>query len=123
MLVDTALSNGWSVGWEGDVTETGFHYWSGYASLADSSHNYDMERLANYKTEVTERDHMLQIAGAGRDENNKKWYYLKNSWGRYNGENEGYLFMEENYFRLKTVILFVNKQALPQSLKEKLGIQ
>jgi bleomycin hydrolase len=29
MLVDTALHKGWSVGWEGDVTETGFNFWDG----------------------------------------------------------------------------------------------
>ncbi len=122
MVVDTALYKGWSLGWEGDVTETGFNYVSGYASFPDSAYQYDEERLDNYKSEVTERDHMLQIAGIGRDENNKKWYYLKNSWGTYFSKYKGYLYMEENYFRLKTVILFVNKQALPQSLKEKLGI-
>jgi len=122
MIVDTALHNGWTVGWEGDVTETGFDYRSGYASLADSVHHYDAERLDNYKTEVTERDHMLQMAGMGLDENNKKWYYMKNSWGTYFSRYKGYLFMEENYFRLKTVIIFVNKQALPVELKTKLGI-
>ncbi len=47
MLVDTALHKGWSVGWEGDVTEEGFHYYGGYASFADSAHFYDEERLIN----------------------------------------------------------------------------
>ncbi len=122
-VVDTALHTGWSVGWEGDVTEEGFHYYGGYASFADSAHQYDEERLANYKSEVTERDHMLQITGIGKDENNKKWYYLKNSWGTFFSKYNGYLFMEENYFRLKTVILFVNKKGLPQSLKDKLGLK
>ena len=122
MVVDTALYKGWSVGWEGDVTETGFSQFGGYASLADSSYQFDEQRIADYKTEVTERDHMLHLAGVGKDENNKKWYYLKNSWGTYFGKYNGYLYMEENYFRLKTVILFVNKQALPQTLKKKMGI-
>jgi bleomycin hydrolase len=31
MLVDTALAKGWSVAWEGDVTESGFQFYSGYA--------------------------------------------------------------------------------------------
>ncbi len=122
MLVDTALHKGWSVGWEGDVTETGFNYIGGFASFADSAHQYDEERLVNYKNESTERDHMLQIAGIGKDENNKKWYYMKNSWGTWFNQQGGYLYMEENYFRLKTVILFVNKQALPEILKIKLGL-
>jgi bleomycin hydrolase len=121
-VVDTALHKGWSVGWEGDVTEDGFRYYSGYASFVDSVHQLDEERLVNYKTEVTERDHMLHITGVGRDENNKKWYYLKNSWGTWLSRYKGFIFMEENYFRLKTVILFLNKQALPVNLKKNLGM-
>lgn len=123
MLVDTALANGWSVGWEGDVTEAGFNHFGGYASMPDSAYDHDRQRLDNYKTEVTERDHMLHLSGTGYDENGKKWYYLKNSWGSWLSKYKGYLYMEENYFRMKTVILFVNKKALPAELKRKLGIK
>jgi hypothetical protein len=35
------LANGWSVVWEGDVTEPGFGYFSGYTTINDSSDNYD----------------------------------------------------------------------------------
>ena len=106
-LIDTALANGWSIGWEGDVTEPGFSSFSGFATLNNSSHNYDEERLQNYKTEATERDHMLHLVGIGKDENDQKWYHLKNSWGSWANDN-GYLFMSEDYFRLKTVVLMVN---------------
>lgn len=123
MLVDTALASGWSVGWEGDVTETGFNHFWGYAAMADSSYQFDRQRLDNYQTEVTERDHMLHLSGMGYDENGKKWYYLKNSWGSGSSKHKGYLYMEENYFRMKTVILFVNKKALPVELKNKLGMK
>lgn len=122
MVVDTALQKGWSVGWEGDVTETGFNYFEGYAALADSAWLYDEQRLENYRTEATERDHMLQVTGAGFDEHGKKWYRLKNSWGTWLSKYKGFLYMEENYFRMKTVILFVNKKGLPESLKQKLGM-
>lgn len=120
MLVDTALQKGYTVGWEGDVTETGFRYIEGVASLPDSLHSYDEERLQNYRDESTERDHMLQVAGSGRDASGRKWYYLKNSWGPWFSKYRGYLYMDENYFRLKTVILFVHKKALPQQLRNKL---
>lgn len=121
-IVDTALHKGWSVGWEGDVTEAGFSHFGGFASFPDSTHQYDQERLLNYKTEATERDHMLHILGMGRDTDGRKWYYMKNSWGTFS-KYKGFLFMEDNYFRLKTVILFVNKKGLPDSLKNKLGIR
>jgi bleomycin hydrolase len=123
MIVDTAVHHGWSVGWEGDVTEKGFRYAAGYALFGDSAHDYDPERLTNYKNESTERDHMLQVTGCGYDENGKKWYYMKNSWGTHFSKFKGYLYMEENYFKLKTVILIVNKNALPRSIARLLDIR
>lgn len=121
-IADTALSKGYSVGWEGDVTETGFNYFGGYASLPDSAYAYDRQRLDNYLTEVTERDHMLHLSGTGLDKTGRKWYYLKNSWGTWLSPYKGYIYMEENYFRMKTVIIFVHKNGLPVSIRKKLGI-
>jgi bleomycin hydrolase len=120
-ITDTALHKGWSVGWEGDVTDTGFNFLSGYASLNSLPQNLDSMRLVNYKNETTERDHMLHLVGSGVDEQNRKWYYLKNSWGNFN-QYQGYLYMNEAYFKNQTVILFVNKKALPQALKMKLKL-
>ncbi len=121
MLVDSALTNGWSVGWEGDVTDPNFNFWGGYATIADSGHQFPEERLQNFKSEKTERDHMLHLIGIGRDDKNKKWYYLKNSWGVLYSKYNGFLFMDENYFKLNTVIMMVNKEALPKNLKDKLN--
>ncbi|MBL7731052.1 MAG: hypothetical protein JNM88_07740 [Chitinophagaceae bacterium] len=120
---DTALQKGWSVGWEGDVTEPGFNYFSGYARLADSSFVFDKQRVDNYKTEATERDHMLHLVGIGKDKKGEKWYYLKNSWGTWLSHFRGYLYMNSNYFKMKTVIILVNREALPLHLKKKLGLE
>ncbi len=122
MLVDTALANGWSVGWEGDVTEKGFNHFGGYASLGNITTNADSKRLEEFKAETTERDHMLHLVGIGKDEEGKKWYYLKNSWGTWLSQQKGYLYMDESYFKLKTLILMVNKRALPLSLRQKLKL-
>jgi len=121
MVVDTALAKGWSVGWEGDVTEPGFNFYNGYAVVPDSAFNFEEKRQGDFKTEKTVRDHMLHLVGAGLDENNNKWYYLKNSWGTWMSKYHGFLYMQENYFKLKTMIMMVNKEALPQELKQKLG--
>lgn len=120
MVVDTALAKGWSVGWEGDVTNPSFNFLKGFAMLGDSLRHFDEERLQNYKTEKTERDHMLHLVAAGRDENNKKWYFLKNSWGIWFSKFNGYLYMNETYFKMNTVIMMVNKKALPASLRKKI---
>lgn len=122
MVVDSALHNGWSVGWEGDVTEPGFNNYQGIAATDYVTRHYDEERLENYKSEQTERDHMLHITGIARDETGKTWYYMKNSWGTWLNPYQGFIYMNENYFRLKTVILFVNKRGLPEVLRNKLGL-
>jgi len=119
MIVDSALANGWSVGWEGDVTEPGFSSFSVYATIDNSSSDYEKVRLENFKSGATERDHMLHLVGIGKDENDQKWYYLKNSWGTWFNK-EGYLYMSEDYFKLKTVVMMISKAALPETLKEKL---
>lgn len=120
-LVDTAIANGWSVGWEGDVTNPFFSSLSGFAASPLTYNNYESIRVFNYKNENTERDHMLHMVGIGKDRDNKKLYYLKNSWGTWFSHFKGFLYMDENYFKMNTVILMVNKAGLPQSLKEKLG--
>ncbi len=122
MLVDTALHKGWSVGWEGDVTNTGFSGFGGLAASDLSYKTYDKVRVLNYANETTERDHMLHVVGIGKDEKNKKWYYLKNSWGTWLSHYKGYIYMDENYFKLNTVIVMTNKAALPQKLKDKLRL-
>jgi len=81
MVIDTALAKGWSVGWEGDVTEPGFNAFAGYATIDTVPPDCTMERLADFRTEKTGRDHMLHIVGMGTDESGEKWYYMKNSWG------------------------------------------
>ncbi len=122
MVVDTALAHGWSVGWEGDVTEPGFNFLNGYATISDSDYQYPEKRIQDFGNGSTKRDHMLHVVGMGHNDQNKKWYYLKNSWGIWFSKFRGFLFMDENYFKLKTVVLMVNKQALPQSLQHKLRL-
>lgn len=121
-LVDTSIAKGWSLGWEGDVTNPGLGFFSSYAKGDEAAHEYDTERVKNYASEITERDHMLHITGIGIDEKKNKWFYLKNSWGSWYGQLKGYIFMDQDYFKLNTVIMMVNKNGLPEILKEKLGI-
>jgi len=122
-MIDTALSKGWSVGWEGDVTNDSFNSYSGFAMEGRRFDSYDSIRVQNYRDETTERDHMLHIVGSGTDEENKRWYYLKNSWGTWLSQFKGYIYMNENYLRLNTVIIMANKEGLPHELKTKLAIK
>lgn len=121
--VDSALAGGWSVGWEGDVTEPGFQFLLGYAAIKDTvSNNTAQQRLDDFASRKTERDHMLHLVGSGKDETGNKWYYLKNSWGTWFSHYRGFLYMSHDYFSLKTIVLLLNKKALPAGLRKKIGL-
>lgn len=69
----------------------------------------------------TTDDHGMHIVGLATDKTGKKYYYVKNSWGTGNSRN-GYLFASEAYVRYKTISIMVNKNALPQEIRKKLGL-
>nr|MBP6431985.1 hypothetical protein [Ferruginibacter sp.] len=108
--------------WEGDVTESGFSFYSNYAIADSLPSNIDEQRLINYANETTERDHGMQIISIGKDSIGNTWYGLKNSWGKA-GKYGGIWYMNENYFKWKTVTLIVHKEGLPLILRKKLYIE
>jgi bleomycin hydrolase len=121
MILDTAIAKGWSVEWEGDVTENGFSFYSNYAIADSLPNNIDEQRLINYANETTERDHGMQIISIGKDSIGNTWYGLKNSWGKTSYSN-GIWYMNETYFKWKTVTLIVHKEGLPVHLARKLNL-
>lgn len=70
----------------------------------------------------TTDDHGMHIVGLAKDQNGKKYYYVKNSWGESN-ELKGYFFASEAYVRYKTINIMVHKDALSREMKKKLGIR
>ncbi|HHM20394.1 MAG TPA: aminopeptidase, partial [Bacteroidetes bacterium] len=50
----------------------------------------------------------------------KKYFYVKNSWGAVS-PYQGYVYMSEPYFRLKTVSIMVHKNAVPDRVKKGIG--
>ncbi|MBL7702227.1 MAG: hypothetical protein JNM14_08250 [Ferruginibacter sp.] len=120
-VTDSALANGYTVCWDGDVTETGFMHESGIAKLGYSITDFKTERQKTYEDKSSTIDHMMQVTGTACDSKNKKWYYVKNSWGDYSNALGGYLYMQEDYFKIKTIALIVNKKAIPTVLRMKMA--
>jgi bleomycin hydrolase len=56
-----------------------------------------------------------------KDQNGKKYYYVKNSWGTEN-PYKGYIYVSESYFRLRTTVIFLNRNAIPEATRKKLGV-
>ena len=84
-----------------------------------------LKHLANeegYESFVTTDDHLMHITGIAKDQNGNKYYITKNSWGTARNNNGGYLNMSDSYVRAKTIYIMVHKNAIPSSLKKKLGL-
>lgn len=77
------------------------------------------EQFDNYQTTD---DHGMHITGMVEDQAGNLFYKIKNSWNT-NNIYDGYLYMSENYLKLKTINCILHKDALPANIKKKLGIK
>jgi bleomycin hydrolase len=122
MVTDSALAIGYSVCWDGDVTEAGFKFDDNTASVnSPAIKDYQQERQSTFFDKTSTIDHLMHIVGLAQTAKGEKYYYLKNSWGNTN-EAGGYIFMNDPYFKIKTIAIIVNKNALPASIRRKLGV-
>lgn len=130
-VVDHALENGYSIEWDGDVSEKGFGRKEGIAVLpADMSSKYfdgpvkEIEvtqelRQANFENQSTTDDHLMHLIGKAVDQEGNNYYIIKNSWGDYSPYG-GLLYMSEAYFKMKTVSITLHKEAIPKGTGLKL---
>jgi bleomycin hydrolase len=79
-------------------------------------------RQKGYDNKTTTDDHGMHIVGLYKDQNGTKYVLVKNSWGTSNYP-KGYLYVSEQYFRLKTINIYVHKDAITADLKKKLNLK
>jgi aminopeptidase C len=68
-------------------------------------------------------DHGMQIFGVAKDQNGKRYYMVKNSWGTVKSEYKGIWYVSEAYMQYKTNDILVHKDAIPKNIRKKLGIK
>ena len=78
-------------------------------------------RQAAYDNKTTTDDHGMHIVGLYKDQNGTKYVLIKNSWGTKNLP-EGYMYVSESYFNLKTINIYLHKDGIPNGLKKKLNV-
>ncbi|BDS11904.1 C1 family peptidase [Aureispira anguillae] len=129
--VDEAIKNGYSVAWDGDVSEATFNHKEGLAILPKDTEREnlwdkpDQEltvtqelRQSTFESKATTDDHLMHLVGIAYDNKGTKYYKIKNSWGDSNAF-KGYLYMSQAYFQLKTVGILLHKDAIPSAIKKK----
>jgi len=79
-------------------------------------------RQTGYENFTTTDDHGMHITGMATDQDGTIYYRTKNSWGSDRNALGGYLNMSESYVRAKTLFIMVNKNGIPQEIRNKLGI-
>jgi len=78
-------------------------------------------RQAAFDNYQTTDDHGMHIVGTAKDQDGKVFYKVKNSWGDYN-KYDGYFYASRPYVAYKTMCIMVHKDAIPQSIREKLDL-
>lgn len=71
----------------------------------------------------TTDDHGMQIFGTAKDQNGKKYYMIKNSWGTIKSDYKGIWYVSEAFMQYKTNDILVHKDALPKDIRKKLGLR
>lgn len=136
--IDNALENGFTVELDCDVSERTFSSKSGVAVIPESLENnkkaleaiypekqitqeYRQDEFENF---TTTDDHLMHITGILKDQNDTKYYKVKNSWGTdaNRNANGGYVYFSESYMRLKAISITVHKDAMPKIIAGKLDI-
>ena len=141
-VMKKAITEGYSVAWDGDMSDKGFSFKNGVAIVPEEdwenmsdevkdsvfvkpgkekqiTQEMRQEAFANYT--VTD-DHLMHLTGMAKDKNGTYYFLTKNSWGPESNDFGGYLYMSESFVRLHTMAFMIHKDALPKDIKEKLGL-
>ncbi|MCO5267717.1 MAG: C1 family peptidase [Brumimicrobium sp.] len=79
-------------------------------------------RQEAYDNKTTTDDHGMHITGLFQEANGTYFFLVKNSWGTSNYP-EGYLYVSENYFKYKTINIYLHKDAVPKDIAKKLNLK
>ena len=105
--IERSLMQGHPVCWEGDISEPGFAFQSGVATLDDDpGDNMQDERQREFENHLTTDDHCMEIVGLAHDSKGQPFFIMKNSWGTDN-PYRGFMYLSYNYVRMKTIAIVV----------------
>jgi bleomycin hydrolase len=109
--LNKSISKGYSAVFNGDVSEKDFDFEKGSAIIPDKFEDAAELRQKMFEQGATTVDHVMHIVGLADGEDGKKYYLTKNSWGNSNSCG-GYIYLSEDFIKLKAVSILVNKDVL-----------
>lgn len=80
------------------------------------------QRQKEYDNWELTDDHGMLIYGIAKDQNGRKYYMVKNSWGEA-GAYKGIWYMSENFIVAKCMDFMVNKNAIPKDIAKKINLK
>ena len=80
-------------------------------------------RQAEFDNYKTTDDHGMLLTGIAKDQRGEIFYKVKNSWSTKGSPYEGYFYASKPFVALKTIDIVVHKDAIPQAIKDKMGIK
>jgi bleomycin hydrolase len=127
--LDHALENGYTVCWDADVSEKGFDWDKGISLVpaVDSVPRIEKvitqeSRQEGFDNYHTTDDHLMHITGIAKDQDDRRFYMVKNSWGTDAHIYKGFMYASVPYLQAKTIFIMVHREAVPSSLKSRLGL-
>lgn len=106
-IMASALQQGCTFVWDGDVSEPCFSMMEGLAFYPPEFVADEQARLDSFLAGTTTDDHMMHIVGLARNREGERFFIAKNSYGSV-GPHGGYVYLSERYVRMKTVSILVS---------------
>ena len=79
-------------------------------------------RQEMFDSQETTDDHGMEITGTATDQFGNRYYKVKNSWDT-NNIYDGFFYVSEPFFLAKTIDIYLNKEAVPQAILNKLNVK
>lgn len=79
-------------------------------------------RQDGYDRKTLTDDHGMTIYGKAVNQNGRKFFIVKNSWGEA-GDYKGVWYVSYNYAKGRTMNILIHKDAIPEAIAQKLGLK
>lgn len=109
-----AIAAGHPVCWEGDISEEGFSFADGTATIGRKAVSQRW-RQQKFESRKTTDDHCMELIGLAHDDGGNRYVLAKNSWGRDNPYG-GLMLMSLNYLALNTIAVYMTQDAWAEGI-------